>query len=235
MLGHARDLKSVFVKYRDSRDPIERALAGRAIRACFPLFTPPPDQPPSVARVLNALPVEYRPARGPAVEALFQRCQSFFVQPIDIAEIVRNAQRATNGDLATPGAAARWSLTRGDRAAAEAIATQALASRDAYALQSLAGLSLLFMNEQSAGKEPATIDAALALLTCDFGAACGADSLLALELCANEGRCIGTARDRMLARVGARDDSAVEREHARLRMLLDNGAATVETVWRSGR
>jgi hypothetical protein len=235
VLGRAPDLKSVFMKYRDSRNPIERALAGRAVRACFPLFTPPLDQPASVAHVLSTLPPEYRAARRPAIEALFERCRSFFVQPMDLAEIVRNAQRAANGDLATPGALVRWSLTRGDRAAAESTATLALNSKEPYALQSLAGLSLLFMNEQSRGKDPAATDAALVLLACDFGAACGADTLLALELCANEGRCTGTARDRMLARVGATDSAAVEREHARLRMLLDNGVATVDTVWRGGR
>lgn len=235
MLGRATDLKSIFVKYRDSRSPVERALAGRAMRACFPLFTPPLGQPPSVAHVLSTLPAEFRAARRPAIEALFERCRAFFVQPMDLVEIVRSTQRAANGDLATPGALARWSLTRGDRASAEATVTQALASKDPYALQSLVGLSLLFMNQQSGAKEPAAIDAALALLTCDLGAACGGDSLLALELCANEGRCTGTARERMVARAGATSPEAIEREHARLRLLLDNGAATVDTVWRDGR
>ena len=33
MLGRAKDFKAVYMRYRESRDPIERALAGRAHRA----------------------------------------------------------------------------------------------------------------------------------------------------------------------------------------------------------
>lgn len=235
LLGRAADYKAVYVRYRESRDPIERALAGRAHRACFPTFLPPHGQAPTTAYVLNALPVEHRAERKEAIETLFARCRSFLVQPMDVGDIVSTAERATNGDLATPGASARWSLIRGERAAAEAIVQRALTSREPYALQSLSGLSVLLMNEGANGADPGVTDAALALLACDLGAACGADSLLALQLCAAEGRCDGTARERMLERIGPVDMEAVERERRRLRALFDRGNATLGTVFRGGR
>lgn len=234
-LGRAPDLRAIFLRYRDSRDPIERALAGRAHRACFPMFMPVSGQAPSTAQVLNALPVAHRNERRDAVDALFARCRAFLAQATDAADIVRTAERVSNGDLAAPGGAARWALIRGDRATADNVVKQTLASKEPYAVQSLSGISKLMMNEQSAGVDSTATDAALALLACDLGAACGPDSLLALQLCATEGRCEGGARERMLARLGALDTEAVEREHARLRMLFDNGAATLETVWRGGR
>ena len=234
-LGHAADFKAVYMQYRDSRDPIERALAGRAFRACFPAFLPPHGQLPSPAHVLKALPAEHRDERKDAVQALFDRCRSFLVPPLDAADIVGTAERTVNGDLATPGVSARWSLIRGDRAAAEAMVQRALASKEPYALQSLSGVSILLMNENSGGLDAGATDAALALLACDLGAACGPDSLLALQLCASEGWCEGTARERMLARIGTVDPQEIEKERARLRALFDKGAATVSSVWRGGR
>jgi hypothetical protein len=234
VLGRAPDLKAVYSRFRDSRDPIERALAGRALRACFPLFMPPLNQAPTVNHVLRTLPAEHRATRQPAIEVLHQRCRAFFVQPMDLADIIANTQRATNSDLATPGALARWWLMRGDRAKAEAIVTQALASAEPYALQSLAGLSALMIKPPSAAN-PAATDGALALLACHYGAACAADSLLALELCATEGRCSGTARERMVARLGAADAVAIEAEVERIKLLIDRNDATVGTVWRGTR
>jgi hypothetical protein len=234
-LGHARDFKTIYMRYRDSQNPIERALAGRAYRACFPAFLPPRGQEPSPVHVLNALPAEHRDERRAAVEAMFERCKSFLVPPLDMAQIVSTAERTVNGDLATPGASARWSMIRGDRAAAEAMVQQALNSKDPYAVQSLSGLSLLLANESSGGVDVRATDAALAVLACDLGAACGENSLLALQLCASEGWCEGTARERMVARVGAEDPKAVERERARLLSLLNTKRATISLVWRGGR
>jgi hypothetical protein len=235
VLGHAADYKAVYLRYRDSRDPIERALAGRAHRACFPAFLPPAGQAPSPAHRLRALPDKYRAERSAAIEALFKRCRSFLTQPLDAAEIVGTAERVVNGDLASPGAAARWGLMRGDRAGAEAAIQRAFTSKEPYAIQSLSGLSMLMMNPKAGGADSAITDAALALLACDLGAACGADALLALELCAGEGRCEGSARERMLARIGTLDPEAVQRERERLRTLLDRGSATIATVWQGPR
>jgi hypothetical protein len=235
VLGRAPDLKAIYTRFRDSRDPIERAVAGRALRACFPLFMPPLNQAPTVNHVVNRLPAEHRAARRASIEVLHHRCRAFFIQPMDLADIVANTQRATNSDLATPGALARWWLMRGDRAKAEAIVTQALVSAEPYALQSLAGLSALFIKQPGGAANPAATDAAFALLACYYGAACAADSLLALELCATEGRCSGTARERMVARLGATDAVAIESEVERIKLLIDRNNATVDTVWRGAR
>jgi hypothetical protein len=124
---------------------------------------------------------------------------------------------------------------RGDRTNAEAAVQRAFASREPYAIHSLSGLSNLWMNDGSRAADPSVTDAALALLACDLGAACGADSVLALQLCASDGRCEGSARERMLARIGALDLEAVERERARLRQLVDRGGATIATVWKGAR
>ena len=235
VLGGARDFKAVYERYRDSRDPIERALAGRAHRACFPTFMPPHGQAPSTAHVINALPKDHREERRAAVELLFARCRSFLVQPLDPAEIVGTAERVTNGDLASPGSAARWALMRGDRAKADELMEQAVRSRDPYAIQSLSGMSMLMMNESARGAHAEVTDAALALLSCDLGASCGPASLLSLQLCAAEGRCEGTARERMLERLGPVDMAAVEVERKRLRALFDSGRANVASIWRGGR
>ncbi len=235
MIGRARDYKAVFQRYRDSRDPIERALAGRAHRACFPAFMPPQGQAPSTAPVINALPKEHREERRAAVEELFARCRSFLTGGIDPAEVVATAERVSNGDLAPPGMAARWAMMRGDRGKADEIIDNALRSREPYAVQSLSGMSALMMTDAARGFNADITDAALALLACDLGAACGQDSLLALQLCAAEGRCQGSARERMIERIGNVDMEAVDRERARLRELFDKGQANINTVWRTPR
>lgn len=234
-LGVGRDFKAVYMRYRDSRDPIERALAGRAHRACFPIFMPPHGQAPSPVHIINTLPKEHREERKAAVEMLFARCRSFLAQPLDPAEIVGTAERVTNGDLASPGPAARWALMRGDRAKADEVLEHALRSKEPYAIQSLSGMSVLMMTEAARGAHAEVTDAALALLSCDLGAACGPESLLALQLCATEGRCEATARERMLERLGPVDMEAVEIERKRLRALFDSGRASIASIWRGGR
>lgn len=234
VLGRAKDYLAVFQRYRDSTNPIERAIAGRAHRACFPIFMPPAGKAPSSTYLKNALPKEQREERGAAIDELFERCRGFLLQPIVPSEVVATAERVTNGDLATPGASARWAMIRGDRAKADGIVEQALKSREPYAIQSLVGMSTLMMDRSSRGMSPDVTDAALALLACDFGASCGANSLLALQLCATEGRCEGTARERMLARIGPVDMEEVETERRRLQALFDRSNATIATIWRKG-
>lgn len=235
VLGTARDFKAIFDRYRDSTNPIERGLAGRAHRACFPTFLPPQGKAPSPIYAINALSSHEHDARKAALEALFARCRAFLVPPLDAAAVVATAERVTNGDLAPAGGAARWAMIRGDRAAAEALVEQALRSREPYALQSLSGLSVLLMDQNAKGAPPEVTDAALALVSCDLGLSCGNDSLLALQLCAAEGRCQGSARERMLARLGPVDHDAVEQERRRLRTLLETGNANVSSVWRQPR
>jgi hypothetical protein len=235
VLGTAQDFKAIYDRYRQSGSPLERALAGRAHRACFPLFLPPQGKAPSPVYAINALPDYERDARKAAIETLYARCKSFLVQPLDAAEIVAVAERVTNGDLASAGSAARWAMIRGDRGAAEQAVEQALRARDPYALQSLSGLSVLMMNSAAKGASPEVTDAALALLSCDLGASCGPNSMLALQMCAAEARCQGSARDRMLERIGPVDAEAVEVERKRLRHLFDTGNANITTVWRQPR
>jgi len=235
VLGSSRDFKAVYDRYRQSTNPIERALAGRAHRACFPTFLPPQGKAPSPVYAINALSSHQHDARKAALQELFARCKGFMVQPLDAADIVATAERVTNGNLASAGAAARWALIRGDRAAAETTVQQALRSREPYAIQSLSGLSVLMMNAEAKGAEPEVTDAALALLACDLGASCGPNSLLSLQLCASEGRCEGSARERMLERIGPVDMDVVESERKRLRAILDSGNATITTVWRQPR
>ncbi|HET9025288.1 MAG TPA: hypothetical protein VFN64_11990 [Burkholderiaceae bacterium] len=234
-LGSARDFKAVYDRYRESTSPVERALAGRAHRACFPVFLPPQGKAPSPAYAINALPDYQRDARKAAIETLYARCKSFLVPPLDAAGIVATSERVTNGDLASAGSAARWAMIRGDRASADATVEQALRAREPYAIQSLSGLSMLLMNQSARGVPPETTDAALALVSCDLGASCGPNSLLALQLCAAEGRCQGSARDRMLERIGPVDMEAVDRERKRLRTLFDTGNANITTVFRQPR
>lgn len=235
VLGRARDFRAVYMRYRESRDPLERALAGRAHRACFPSFMPPHGKQPSAAYMINALPKEHREERRAAIEELFARCRSFLAQPLEPAEIVATAERVTNGDLASPGPAARWALMRGDRAKSEELVEQALRAKEPYAIQSLSGMSTLLMNDRARGAQAEVTDAALALVSCDLGASCGPDSLIALQLCAIEGRCEGTARERMIERLGPVDMEAVEVERKRLRALFDSGRASVTSIWRGGR
>ena len=184
---------------------------------------------------INALSSHQHDARKAALQELYARCKSFLVQPLDAADIVATSERVTNGNLASAGSAARWAMIRGDRATADATVEQALRSREPYAIQSLSGLSVLMMNASAKGAQPEVTDAALALLSCDLGASCGPNSLLSLQLCAAEGRCQGSARDRMLERIGPVDMEAVERERKRLRALIDTGNANITTVWRYPR
>ena len=235
VLGRTRDLRAVFTRYQESHNPIERALAGRAHRACFPAFMPPRGQQPSTAYVINSLPKEHREQRRAAIEELFARCQSFLAQPLVPAEIVGTAERVTNGDLASPGPAARWALMRGHRAKSELLVEETLRAKEPYAIQSLIGISALLMSGSAHGTQAEVIDAALALVSCDLGASCGPDSLIALQLCATEGRCEGTARERMIDRLGPVDMEAAEVERKRLRALFDSGRASVNSIWRGGR
>jgi hypothetical protein len=235
LLGSARDFKAIFDRYRESTNPIERALAGRAHRACFPTFLPPQGKAPSPVYAINALSSHQHDARKAALQELYARCKSFLVQPLDAADIVATSERVTNGNLASAGSAARWAMIRGDRGTADSTVEQALRSREPYAIQSLSGLSVLMMNASAKGAQPEVTDAALALLACDLGASCGPNSLLSLQLCAAEGRCEGSARERMLERIGPVDMEAVEVERKRLRALVDTGNANITTVWRYPR
>jgi len=104
----ARDFKAVYDRYRESTNPVERALAGRAHRACFPTFLPPQGKAPSPVYAINALSSHQHDARKAALQELYARCKSFLVQPLDAADIVATAERVTNGNLASAGSAARW-------------------------------------------------------------------------------------------------------------------------------
>lgn len=232
-VGLAPDLKRVFDDHIDSADPRRQQTAVRALAACAPAFMPGSGETPSADALIGALPAQQRTEREAAYRALYARCASLL--GIGRDKLTTLQRHLLEHDVwREAGAAAQSDLAAGNADVAERRIGQALASGDPAAVASLAGLMEVWAMRSAGAPASAerlatarALDTALPWVACDLGLACGADSLLALQACASQGRCGGDAVMRWVgdAPAGSAERAAVQAQRERLTRLLKNGRA----------
>jgi hypothetical protein len=232
-LGSAPDLKRVFDDYVHSANPQQRRLAVRSFEACVPTFLPGAGQMPSPEPLIAALPTGQRADREAAYRELFGRCYRLLGSGGDALDGMRQTLERDPQNQG-PGLRARESLLAGRLDQIEPLVAEASSSANPADLASLAGLATTIVRSRgSDGVDPDSlkraqeVDAALALLPCDLGLDCGAQSLWALQLCVSEGLCTGDYAARLNARnaPGSVDPSAVQQQRLRLLNLIRGGRA----------
>lgn len=205
-LERARDLRSVYERYKSSEDPNERNAAYRAWNACFPAFVAAQGQPVTLDAVTRTLP-QNAPNIDERIEAyrnLLGRCKEFFSLPRDaiMAETQKQRNAWLNGKARAEGERVLQRFEQGDTEGALRDARAIIASRDAYAIYSLRDFMSRYLSAQRSAASDGTIGQAdlralaFYLVPCELGMECGPDSLTALQLCANGGECAGTVADR---------------------------------------
>lgn len=237
-VGAAADLKRVFDAFAGSADPRQRRSAARAFNACLPAFLPGDGQTASPENMIASLPAEQHAQREAAYRELFARCHRLLSQTRgSLDHTLHDLERdATN---ASPGIRAQERVLAGETADLEKLVAEALASGDANDVADLAGISgKLAQADATLQISPAALqhaletDAALALVSCDLGRDCGAQSLWALQLCAAEGLCEGDMESRLVLRntLSGIDAGAVARR--RLQLLDAIRAGTAQAMFR---
>jgi hypothetical protein len=217
-LERSANLRSVYDKFKDSKDASERSAAYRAWSACFPTFLGPQGQVASLESVTRALPTGADAAqRADAYRALMGRCKGFFDLPRGqlLQETAQQKSGAGTGAALAPGELANKYLLDGDAAKALQAARAVIASRDPAAIDSLHEFVNQYLSSQiDAQQLPRSerVDLralAFSMAACKMGMECGPDSLTALQLCANSGACSGNVSERYLH--GLADDADRER------------------------
>lgn len=232
-VGSAPDLKRVFDAFADSADPRQRRSAARAFSACMPAFLPGDGQTASPESLIAGLPAEEHAQREAAYRELFARCHRLSSQPRGTLDRTRLAleRDATN---ASPGIRAQERVLAGETADLEKLVAEALTSGDANDVADLAGISSKLVQadasvqaSQAALQQALETDAALALVSCDLGRDCRAQSLWALQLCAAEGLCDGDVESRLILRntQSGIDAGAVARRRSQLLDAIRAGTA----------
>lgn len=219
MIGAALDMKRVFDDFAGSTDPRQRRLAGRAYNACLPAFLPTEGQTASPENLIDALPADQHAPREAAYRALFARCHRMVSETRSSLDRIRVALASDAGNT-PPGIRAQERLLAGETIHVEALVAQVLTSGDANEVADLAGIAGKLAYSSPSGATPAdaeralVTDAALALVACDLGRDCTAQSLWALQLCATEGLCNGTVAERLVVRhtqAGIAPEAVVQR------------------------
>ena len=232
-VGSALDLKRVFDDYIDGASAQQRRSAVRAFEACVPGFLPGAGQMPSPEPLIVALPADQRPEREAAYRDLFARCHRLLGPGRDALDAMRQTLQRDPQNPA-PGLRARESLLAGRLDQVDPLVAEAFSSGDPADIASLAGLAAAMARSRASNgldadslKRAQEVDAALALLPCDFGLECGAQSLWSLQLCVSEGLCTGDYQARLTARMapGSIDPEAVQKERLRLLNLIRSGRA----------
>lgn len=221
----ARDLRSVYERYRDSSNPIERNIAYRAWSACFPAFMSATGGMASAASITSSLPAN-DPAthwRADALRAVWGRCQSFSDIPHEklLAETQRQRDAWMTGKAHSPGDQAAQFHMGGDTREAMRIARKVVASQDPYAIDSLRDFIIHYWWDLNDRQPELRVDRpdlralAFSVAACNIGLECGPHSLTALQLCASTGSCSGDAIDRYLQGLPSQSDRNTVIEESR--------------------
>jgi hypothetical protein len=225
-LSAGADLKRLYDEKSASADPAERAVAGRAWAVCMPAFLGPGNRPARVESLAASFPQGPEAAsRLESLRLLEARCRGFFDRSGDElgALVAQNTARFRAGYFSSHAERARSDLLAGNRSEALVQIREAFRSGDPYELKELAGLVALWHRGAEPGGTDAVRDAALAVVGCDLGMDCGADSVLGLELCALHGACQGDVAERLLADYVDVDHQQVNEERRRLALAIMDG------------
>jgi len=223
-LSRASDLHALAQRWRSSAVPGDRANAWRAWSSCAVFAGGGPVLPTPESLAAGFADSAAASQRLEALRLLQARCQGFAGETASDAAAMQ-AMHA-RGEARSHAEAARALLDVGEREAALRQVAEAAASGDPQEIRELSGLVERFRRDAAEGEalpsEPLR-DAALALVACDLGLDCSADSLWATRLCALHGQCGGDLVERTLAGFGPLDRQALQAERDALAVQLRSG------------
>jgi hypothetical protein len=195
-----KSLRDVYEANERSLDPAERSMAWHAWSVCVPNYVSEQGQAAPESQWAEGLPNDAsRPARLSARRQLAERCADFAHESRDrwLQAAAANVERHRAGDLRSRGELAMESVQAGNDDEAVRLIREIVERRSPYELHDLSGLVTRW--HRGAPKPTDELrDAVLAVVGCDLGMDCGANSLPALELCAYGGTCEGDFAERAL-------------------------------------
>lgn len=234
LLETTNNLRDLYESFKDSDNAIGRNIAYRAWTACFPTYIGPEGRPVTVDSLLQGLPVyaENNEVRRAAYRSVYQRCSGFAAMSREEALRTTRQQQETwnKGDSLSPGELATKYLREGDAERALLVARDVIASKDAYAASSLHDfINQFFVRQVDAQAEPSRErpdlrSLAFSIAACQIGLECGAESLTAIQLCANTGQCEGDVVARYLQTLpNQADRDAAMMESKRVAEAIQSG------------
>jgi hypothetical protein len=221
-LARAGDLHAAYQRFRASALAAERADAWRAWSSCSAFGGSDAQTPEAIAKGFSDIGVASQ--RLEALRVLQARCAGFADE--SATEAATMEAMHARGEATSHGDAARALLDRGDRDGALRQVADAAASANPQEIRELSGLVERFRRDAAEGEilPPQPLrDAALAVVACDLGLDCAAESLWATRLCALHGACRGDLVERTLAGFGALDRRALQAEREALAVQLRSG------------
>lgn len=227
-LERASDLRAIYEQYRQSSNPIERAISARAWSACFPTFIAAKGKALSLEQVTRGLRADApeTSARIEAYRRLLGRCQSFSdMAREDLVRATQIAQEHTHaGRIASPGQIAEKYWRNGQHGDALRVVREVLDSQDAYAVGSLKDFAYAYwrdweethINVATAPIRPDLRAQAYLFAACEMGLVCDAASLSADLMCAHEAKCESNLQSRMLMALSENDQNLLRQETRRV-------------------
>ena len=172
-------------------------------------------------RLIASLPTSpVRSQREAALHQLSGRCEAVFQESgrdLRARHLADALRQAANGTAAPPSFAIKLLLDRGNVDAARQRLVEAILRHDPVDWVELSSDAPVFPSATDPEKSRRRF-AALGLAACDRSIDCGPSSLLALQLCAFQGFCVGTVTDRVIPSLGySVDDLAPELTQIRTR------------------
>jgi hypothetical protein len=221
------DLRATYLRFKNSRNHIERYIANKAWSACVPAVVTEQGFSVSVDTFSEKLmPSDPRTAqRVEAFRQLQTRCKGFSDMSRDeMTTALRDQKFALeHGDILSPGDIAAKQMSNGNKQLAFDSARAIINSQDPFAMQSLSEFIKAYGNQRpdSNGKpsdERTDLKAtAFSNAVCQIGGECSPSSLSATQMCANTGACVGDLNSRNLQSLSnAGDRDWVEKESTRM-------------------
>jgi hypothetical protein len=199
-LSSDKNLLLLYERNQRSADPADRSIAWHAWSVCVTTVMAYAGQPDTNSRPAMSEPDESRrDLRIAAHQAIANRCQSFSgLDPHRLTqEAIQNAERHRAGDLRSRGELAIEGVQAGNTSDAMRLISEIVQRQSAYEFRDLSGIVSRWHRSQPQTTDGLR-DAVLAIIGCDFGLDCSADSMVSLELCAYGGECDGDLVERTL-------------------------------------
>ena len=210
------DLRDIYERFRDSKNPRERHIAYRAWSACFPAFLSASGGMAPLTSLPANLPTSDPIAtrRADAMRELWGRCKGFSDLSHDklMAETQRQRDAWMTGRAHSPGDSAAQAHMQGDSKEGLRIARDAIASQDPYAIDSLKDFVIHYWWDLNDTHPEQRVDRpdlralAFGIAACNMGLECGPASLTAVQQCASTGACSGDAVDRYMQSLPTQSD-----------------------------
>jgi hypothetical protein len=199
-LSSGQSLLSLYQRNQGSLDPAERSLAWHAWSVCVTAANARAGQSTEhSAPSYGASDDFHREIRNAAHQAIAARCHSF--SGLEASQLsqdaTRIAERHRAGDLRSRGELAIEAVQAGNTQDAMRLIQAITQRQSAYEFRDLSGIISRWHRSMPQATDGLR-DAVLAVIGCDFGMDCSADSMVSLELCAYGGECEGDLVERTL-------------------------------------